>query len=207
MTAQQSTPLPDTRDDPRTDADELAQLRTEVSVLHARLDTRARRASAVRTLRRITSAVLIALTAFALVTSVVGVWAATTVLNTDRWVATVAPLPKDPLIAAAVADYTTDQLFTALDVEQRLRAVLPPQAAFVAGPVAGQLRNTVRKTVGDVLQSDRFAAIWADLNRRAHQRALAILDGTSTVVVARDNRVDIDLLPLINQVLRELSTQ
>jgi hypothetical protein len=58
-----------------------------------------------------------------------------------------------------------------------------------------------------VLQSDRFQPIWVELNRRAHQRALAIINGTSDVVVARQNRVDIDLLPLINQVLRQLSTQ
>jgi hypothetical protein len=116
-------------------------------------------------------------------------------------------LPQNPQVAAAVADYTTNQVFQAINVEERLRTVLPPQAAFVAGPVAGELRNTVRQTVTNVLQSDRFNTIWVELNRRAHQRALAIINGTSDVVVTRENRVDIDLLPLINQVLRELSTQ
>jgi hypothetical protein len=187
--------------------DELARLRVEVSTLHAKLDTRGRRAAAVGALRRVSAAVLVALTALALVASVVGVWAATTVLNTDRWVATVAPLPRDPQIATAVAEYTTTQVFQAINVEQRLQSVLPQQAAFIAGPVAGQLRGAVRSTVSKVLQSERFAGIWAELNRRAHQRALAIIDGSSTVVVGRENRVDIDLLPLINQVLRELSTQ
>lgn len=187
--------------------DELARLRAEVSALHARLDTRGRRTAAVTALRRVSAAVLVALTAFALVASVVGVWAATTVLDTDRWVATVAPLPRDPQIATAVAEYTTTQVFQAVDVEQRLRSVLPPQAAFIAGPVVGQLRGTVRSTVSNILRSERFAGIWAELNRRAHQRALAIINGTSTVVVGREDRVDIDLLPLINQVLRQLSTE
>jgi hypothetical protein len=189
------------------DGEELVRLRAEVSTLRAHLDTSRRRASFVRGLRHGSAAVLIAITAFAMVTSIVGVWAATTVLNTDRWVATVAPLPRDPQVAAAVADYTTDQVFQAIDVAQRLRTVLPPQAAFIAGPIVGQLRDTVRKTVTNVLQSDGFQRIWSELNRRAHQRALAIIDGTSNVAVIRENRVDIDLLPLINQVLRELSTQ
>jgi len=189
------------------EAGELARLRAEVSLLQGRLDTRRRRRSFVAGLRRVTAAVLIAITAFAIVMSVVGVWAATTVLTTDRWVATVAPLPQNPAVAAAVADYTTDQVFQAIDVEQRLRTVLPPQAGFVAGPIAGQMRDAVRKTVTNVLQSDRFQSIWVELNRRAHQRALAIINGTSEVVVARQNQVDIDLLPLVNQVLRELSTQ
>ncbi|WP_084556006.1 hypothetical protein [Couchioplanes caeruleus] len=188
-------------------SDELSRLRAEISTLHARLDTRQRRAAAVSALRRVTAAVLVALTAFALVASVVGVWAATTVLDTDRWVATVAPLPRDPQISAAVAEYTTTTMFEAVDVEQRVRAVLPEQAAFLAAPATGQLRGTVRSTVDDILQSERFAGIWTELNRRAHQRALAVIEGTSTVVVGRTDRVEIDLLPLINQVLRQLSAQ
>ncbi len=189
------------------EADELARLRAEVSALHAQLDTRRRRGSIVAGVRRVTAAVLIALTAFALVASVVGVWAATTVLNTDRWVSTVAPLPQNPQVAAAVADYATTEVFQAINVEQRLREVLPPQAAFVAVPVAGQLRDTVREKVTQVLQSDRFQTLWVELNRRAHQRALAIINGESDIVVAGQDRVEIDLLPLINQVLRELSTE
>jgi hypothetical protein len=199
---------PEIGDAPETTAEaaELARLRSELSVLRARLDTRRRRGSYVTGGRRFTAAVLVAITAFALVMSVVGVWAATTVLNTDRWVATVAPLPQNPQVAAAVADYATVQVFEAINVEQRVRTALP-RAAFVAGPLAGQLQGTVRKTVTTVLQNERFQSIWVELNRRAHQRAMAIINGTSDVVVTRDNRVDIDLLPLINQVLRQLSTQ
>ena len=189
------------------DADEVTRLRAEVSALEAKLDTRRRRASTFVRLRGFVAAVLIALTAFALVGSVVGVWAARTALNTDRWVATVAPLPKNPQVATAVADYATNQVFQAIDVEQRLQTVLPPQAAFIAGPVAGQLRDAVEKTVFNVLLSDRFQPIWEELTRRAHQRAVAIINGTSDVAVVRQDRVEIDLLPLINQVLRQLSAQ
>jgi hypothetical protein len=198
---------PDDRPDGTPDPAELARLRAEVSALHAKLDTRQRRSSAVGTLRRVLAAVLVAVTAFALVGSVVGVWAARTALNTDRWVATVAPLPQDPQVAAAVADYATVQVFRAINVEQRLRTVLPQQAAFIAGPVADQLATKIRQTTTTVLQSDRFQAIWVELNRRAHARAVAIIDGSSNVVIARENRVQIDLLPLINQVLRVLSAE
>ncbi|GAB1693598.1 hypothetical protein [Krasilnikovia sp. M28-CT-15] len=189
------------------DVEELARLRAEVADLNSRLDTRHRRAAALTTIRRIAAAVLIAITAFALVASVVGVWSARTAFNTDKWVATIAPLPQDPAVAAAVADYATNQVFAAINVEQRVQTVLPAQAAFIAGPVTGQLRDAVEKTVYNVLQSDQFQRIWVELNRRAHDRAVAILNGTSNVVLARNDRVQIDLLPLINQVLRALSTQ
>jgi hypothetical protein len=189
------------------DPGELPRLRAEVYALQARLDRRQRRAAKVMVLRRVGAAVLTAVTAFALVMSVVGVWSARTALNTDRWVATVAPLPKDPEVAAAVADFATVKLFEAVDVEQRLRAVLPEQAAFVAGPLASQLHAPVRATATKVLGSDQFQRVWTELNRRAHHRALAIVEGDSDVVVAQQDRVDIDLLPLINEVLRTLSAQ
>jgi hypothetical protein len=196
-------------DDPDTSGptvEEVDRLRTELTQLRSRLDTRQRRASAVLALRGVAAAVLIAVTAFALVSSVVGVWAANTALDTDRWVATVAPLPRDTRVAAAVAEYATAETFRLLDVESRLREVLPERAAFVAGPLTGQVREAVSSTVYRLVQSEQFQRIWVEAVRRAHQRALAILEGTSNVVIVGRDRVDIDLLPLINQVLRQLST-
>jgi hypothetical protein len=190
-----------------TDSAELARLRDEVSQLRARLDTRSRRSAALGGLRRVTAAVLVALTAFLLAAGVVGLWAARTALDTDRWVATVTPLPRNPQVAAAVSQYATTQVFEVVDVEQRLRDVLPQRAEFIAGPLTDQMREVVRRTVNTVLLSDRFQPIWAEVNRRAHQRAVAIVEGTSTVVTAQAQHVDIDLLPLINQLLRALSAQ
>jgi hypothetical protein len=187
--------------------DELIRLRSEVAVLKAQLATGPRRRTGLTGLRRVLAAILVALSAFALVTGVVGFWAARTTMNTERWVATVAPLPQDPKVAAAVAAYSTDQLFQVLNVEQRLREVLPPQAAFVAGPISGQLREQIRRTVDKVLQSDRFQAVWVELNRRLHQRIMAVLEGKSDLIVAGQDRIQIDLLPLINQAIRALSAE
>lgn len=197
---------PPTAVDDRESA-EIHQLRAELETMRARLDTRAKRASIARTTRRIAAAVLVAIAAFALVISVVGVWAARTTLSTDRFVSTVAPLPQNPQVAAAVSDYATAQLFEVIDVEQRLRTVLPQQAGFVVGPLVGQLRTTVRKGVSDVLQSERFQPIWTELVRRAHTRVMEIVNGDSAIVQASGDHVDINLLPLINQVLRNLSAE
>jgi hypothetical protein len=194
-------------DDGGTDREEVARLRAEVAALRTQVDRRRQRQRTIVGIRGVVAAVLVAVAAFALVTSVVGVWAARTAFDTDRWVAAVAPLPRDPLVATAVAQYATTELFEVLDVDQRLRDVLPEQAAFVVAPLTGQLRGYIQNTVDNVLQSERFEAIWVELNRRAHQRAIEIISGESSVVVARQDRVVIDLLPLINQVLRQLSAQ
>jgi hypothetical protein len=193
-----------------SEAAELARLRAEVTQLRTELDgrpPRAPRRAGTHRVRGVIAAVLAAVAAFALVTSVVGLWAARTTFNTDRYVATVAPLPQDPAVSAAVAQYATVQLFQAVDVEQRLRAVLPPQAAFVIGPLTGQLREQVDKIVTNVLRSDRFQPIWMELNRRVHQRVMAVINGDSEVITAQSDKIQIDLLPLINQALRALSDQ
>ncbi|MFC7528680.1 hypothetical protein [Actinoplanes sp. GCM10030250] len=192
---------------PGPDDVEVERLRAEVAALRSQLESGRRKRPGGGAIRRTIAAILVVLAAFALVTSVVGLWAARTTLNTDRWVATVAPLPQDPKVNAAVAEYATTEVFQVLDVETRLRAVLPQQAAFAAGPIAGQLREQIRTQVGRVLASDRFQVVWVELNERLHQRVLAILNGTSTVITAQQDSVQIDLLPLINQVLRELSAQ
>ena len=187
--------------------EDVARLRAELTTLRARLDNSARRRYALLALRRVAAAVFIMITAFALVASVVGVWAATTVLSTDRWVSTVAPLPKDPKIAAAVAEYSTTQLFGALDVQRRIEDVLPQQAAFVAGPITSQLRTQIRNTVVNVMESDQFQTIWIELNQRVHDQLMTIVNDESNLVTAAQDHVEIDLLPLINQVLRTLSAQ
>jgi hypothetical protein len=58
-----------------------------------------------------------------------------------------------------------------------------------------------------VLRSDRFQPIWIEANRRAHQQAMAILEGRSQVIATAGDHVDIDLLPLVNEVLRLISAQ
>ncbi|GAA4600519.1 hypothetical protein BJY16_003568 [Actinoplanes octamycinicus] len=191
------------------DAAELDRLRAEVASLRAQLTGRppVRRRTGGHPIRGTIAAILAAIAAFALVTSVVGLWAARTTLNTDRYVATVTPLPQDPAVSTAVAAYATTQLFEVVDVDARLRAVLPPQAGFVVGPLTGQLREQVDKIVTNVLRSDRFQPIWVELNRRVHQRVMAVLNGDSEVVTASSDKIQIDLLPLINQAIRALSDQ
>lgn len=186
---------------------EVARLRAEVDALRAQLQVRRRRGQAVFALRRGTAAILAALAALSLVATVVGLWAAATVLNTDRWVSAVAPLPSDPQVSTAVAQYATQQVFDVVDVDQRVRQALPDRAAFVAGPITGQVRGSVTNVVTDVLRSDRFQPIWQEVNRRVHQRALAVLEGRSDVATVQGDQIRIDLLPVINQLLRELSAR
>ena len=116
---------------------EIRRQRDELTSLHAELDTRERRHRRVTLLRQIVAAVLVFIAALGVTASVIGVWAGRTTLNTDRWVETVSPLSEDPAVRAAVSTYTTEQIFTSLNVEQRVKEALPPRAAFLASPLTG----------------------------------------------------------------------
>jgi len=179
---------------------ELEQLRAEVARLRGELDTRNRRTIRPR-LRRIAAAILAAVAGFLAAASVVGVWSARTALDTERWVATVERLPEHPEFNAAVATYLSTEVFDALDVERRLAQVLPDRASVLAGPLTDAVRDYLRETVEEFLATDRFRELWESVNRFAHSRIVAILEGRSETVSVEGSTVTLNLLPIVNDLL------
>ena len=98
------------------DPQEVQRLRQELAAAQTQLDTRGRRHRRITMWRGIIAAVLVVLAALGVTLSVIGVWAGRTTLNTDRWVETVTPLEQDPAVRAAVSTYTTEQIFSTLNV-------------------------------------------------------------------------------------------
>jgi hypothetical protein len=190
-------------DDQRT----VQRLQQEVASLQARLDTRGRRQQRVTRLRAIVAALLVVIAALGVTASVIGVWAGRTTLDTDRWVETVTPLDQDPAVRAAVSATLTDQVFNTLNVQQRVQEALPPRAAFLATPLTGQVRTYVQSSVNKVLASPQFAQLWPEMNRVAHKQVMAILNGDSNVVRSTGDTVTLNLLPIVNEVLRLLEQQ
>jgi hypothetical protein len=68
----------------------------------------------------------------------VAVWARNQVTNTDRYVATVAPLANDPAIQAAIAD----------------------QLQALSSPIANGIQGFTRTQVAKIVQSQAFADAW-----------------------------------------------
>lgn len=158
-------------------------------------------------LRRAIAALLVALAGFGFVASVVGVWGARTVLNTDRWVATVAPLPQLPEVNAAIATYLTEEVFSTLNVQQRLEAELPPKISFIAGPITRTVHDYVYGKVRDFMASPQFQTLWKAANHYAHTKVMAILNGQSKVVSAKGSTVTLNLLPIVDDALVAISKQ
>ena len=203
----QPSTQPLTRSSGTADDQEVQRLREQLAAAQSQLDTRGRRRRRVTMLRQIVAAVLIVVAALGVTLSVVGVWAGRTTLNTDRWVATVTPLEQDPAVRAAVSTYTTEQIFSTLNVEQRVKESLPPKAAFLASPLTGQVHGFVQSTVTKVLASAQFAALWPQINRVAHTQVMAVLNNDSKVVRSSGQTVTLNLLPVVNDVLASLQKQ
>ena len=190
------------------DADEeLVRLRGERDALAAQFGRRDRRHRWGQTFRRTTAALLVVVFALLLPLSTALTWGHRTIFNTDRYVATVAPLGSNPTVTSAVAAQLTDQIYTALDPESTIKTALPPKAAFLAGPIAGQVKNFLGDGMNKVLTSPQFAEIWTNANRRAQAQLVAVLKGKSAAVQEQGDTVVLNLVPLINAALQSVQPQ
>jgi hypothetical protein len=206
---------------------ELERLRAEVADLRAQASTAA--AVAIdqpvvptpkprrQRWRSVVATLLIVIGCILAPISVVAVWTKNLVTNTDRYVATVAPLASDPAIQSAIADKITAEIFMHLDVagitNQAVDALaergLPPLVATqlhgLSEPLASGVQGFVRTEVGKVLASDAFADAWLTANRAAHQALVAALTGqTREGVTIENDTVSINLGPLIQEVKQRL---
>jgi hypothetical protein len=149
----------------------------------------------------------------------VAVWARNQVTNTDRYVATVAPLARDPAIQQAITDKITTQVFTYLDVKgittQAVNALtsrgnLPPQVAdqlqALAGPIANGVESFTRSQVARIVQSQAFADAWVQANRTAHDELVKALTGQGGGAVTVENdTVSVNLAAFIQTVKQQLT--
>ncbi|MFL6241175.1 MAG: hypothetical protein ACJ735_16965 [Actinomycetes bacterium] len=155
-------------------------------------------------LRRFTVGLLVAVFALLVPVTFLTTWVHRTVLNTDAYVNTVAPIAKDKAVTAAVSRQVTDQLFTALNPQAVVADALPPKAAFLAGPIANGAHGYVQNAVDRVLQSQQFQTLWVEANRTSHAQLVAVLRGHTSAVRTTNGQVVLDLVPLLNQALQNI---
>jgi hypothetical protein len=159
-----------------------------------------------RRIRRSVVAVLVALSCLLVLLSTTEVWAHRTLLNTPTFVGTVSPVFQDPAVTSAVAARVTDQLFTELDVQARLKAALPPKASIAAVPVTNATKSFVTGQLATVLASRQFQAIWTAALTSMHQLLVAVLRGQHTAAVSTSGGyIVLNTVPLINQALGKVS--
>lgn len=193
--------------DPR-DA-QVEELRLEVERLRRR---RARRPG-----RTIPAVVLIIVACVLAPLSVVSVWVADLVSDTDRYMATVGPLAANPDVQAAVTNRVTNLVVQQVNLPAQVDTVISGLKSAGLGPTAGAalgaltgpiedgINGFIHATVARVVASPAFAAVWNTVNRQAHSSAVKALTGQGGGAVALNgNDVNIDLAPVIEQVKTQL---
>jgi hypothetical protein len=182
--------------------DERDRLRSEVGDLRAEVASGAPRPAGQP--RRIATAVLVVVTSIVFTVAVAGVWARRNALNTDKWVETVGPVVEDPAVQEALGSWMTTELMGAIDAEAFFQSVLPERGQALAAPLIGALEGFVSDHVNEFLASDNFEQLWVEVNRRAHVRAVDVLEGDTGNLQIEDGEVVLNLVPVLNGVLARI---
>jgi len=157
--------------------------------------------------RRILGAFLLVVGCVLVPVSLSAVWVRNTLLDTDQYVSTVAPLASNPEVQQALAARITDAVMTRADVEQKITDALPPKAAFLGVPIENAVRNTTEGAALRLVESDRFAALWENANRRAHPLVVKVLTGGGSRVSTEKGTVAIDTAQIFENVKARLDAR
>ncbi|MBF6467346.1 hypothetical protein IU427_19475 [Nocardia beijingensis] len=168
-------------------------------------------------------AILTVLVAVLAITTVVSRFVRGEVLDTDRYLSTVAPLGSDPVLQTEVSDTVTDEIFARVDIEgltaDALAALTDAVPATANRPrvdraveglapvITQQARGFVNDTVLSFVRSDQFEDLWLQANRTAHTTLVAVATGhvgPESVTVDENGTVTLSLRTVIENVKARL---
>ncbi len=149
-------------------------------------------------------AALLVAAAVLLFVGIFSVWVNRQVMNTDNWVNTSSKLLEDEEIQEQIATFLVTQLYANVDVETELKEALPPQAAALAGPAAGGLRQLAQQVGEKALTTPAVQAIWAEANRAAHEQLLKVVNGGGAAVSTEEGEVTLQLGKLVTQIANQI---
>ncbi len=211
MSADDDTSPQDTgADDPGAPDEELDRLREENARLRAEVDHDLEAQDERRRRRRrgFTAIALLVVGSILLPISVLTIWTRNQLLDTDRYVETVAPLAKDPTIQSAMTARISAKVAELLDVKSLAEEALPERAAFLAVPIAAGANNLIDTATKRVVESERFESAWVKSNEIGHDALVAVLPGRDGKIVSlQDGKVVVKLGAVVKEVLDRVDDQ
>ncbi|HEX6424527.1 MAG TPA: hypothetical protein VFZ79_13675 [Acidimicrobiales bacterium] len=193
---------------PETDArSEVERLRAERDALRAEVEGLRGQARHRGWLRRTVAASLVALACVVLVAAVLGIWARRNFLDTERFVDRAGPLIEEPAVQAALSARLTNELMVLVDPEALFEEVLPERGQILAVPLANAVEGFVGDQVESFLGTEQFERLWVGAISVAHEGSVRLLRGESEAVTTQDGQITLNLLPVVNAVLAEITAQ
>jgi hypothetical protein len=157
--------------------------------------------------RRVLAAVLVVLACVLAPVSLLAVWTRNTLLDTDQYVETMAPLAEDEAIIERTAEVTSQSIRRGINLTQEFAEVLPDRAKVAAPVLARAAEQLIDQLTLRFLESDAFQNIWETANRRAHSQIVAVLTGEGRSVgrvEAQGGKVIVHLGPVVQKVRDKL---
>jgi hypothetical protein len=165
--------------------------------------------------------VLIVLGAVLAPVALVASWSKVVLTDTDRFVATYAPLADDPRIQAYVTDQTVLVINEQINIPQITADVVDgivglgtgPRATealqLLKGPAASGLQSLMTSGVNSFVESEAFANVWASALRISHTQLVRAMDDNpdAALQLGDDGTIGIQLGPIIDAVKTALVQQ
>ncbi len=181
--------------------DNTAELQSELDRLRAANAELAARAGSRWRWRRAALVLLLVLGCGLSAASVIAIWTRATVLNTNRYVDTMAPIARSSAVQKAVAEKLDAKITGAVDFQALAREIAPKHADVLAPAIQAGADAAIRQGLDRFVASDRFSELWDAANRRAHETVVALLTtGKSNRLTLDGDVVYLDLSQAVDRV-------
>jgi hypothetical protein len=151
--------------------------------------------------------------------SVLAVWTANQVSDTNRYVENVAPLIHEPAVQSALTDKITTQINAQIHVQALTNQAaatlkskgLPRVGTLLqtfSGSLAGAVGGFIHTQVGKIVASPQVATLWVRVNRSVHAELVKALSGQGNGAITISNgQVVMNLGPFIDVVKKDLAAR
>ena len=150
--------------------------------------------------------------------SVIAVWSANQVTNTDRYVANVSPLIREPAIRNAVTDKISTAISKQIDVRHLTNTVaaqlshrgltrLGALLSSLSGSIASGVNGFIHSAVAKIIASSRVQKLWIRGNRIVHEQLVLALSGKKGAITVSNGQVVVGLAPIVDQVKHNLAAR
>jgi hypothetical protein len=170
----------------------------------ARQPTTLKSSTGTRRRRGVLSGLALVLACLTIVLATVGLWVHQVVLNTDRFTALASNIVTDPAVIDPVATRVSQQVVTALGVEERIANRLPDAVKPLAGSITVSVQEAIDKRLDNALQDPRVQAALVNTLAFTHERVVALLRGEVDAISVSNGYVQLDVFPVIGKVLEQL---
>ena len=138
-----------------------------------------------------------------IVAGAIGLWARSSVLDSNRIAVTVYEVLGEPEVADALATFVVDEVAAAIDLGTRLSDALPARLDALVPMVLPGLESRVTERLSEVIQNDDVRRVLAVTVGRAHAELVRLLEGDGLIdgITVEGGEVTVNLLPLFTRAL------